>query len=110
MALTVSSCVISRPSPRSVPSICRRYLSFSPSVILRLAIYISQFAITQEIFLSDIIAVAMKLFRFVLILVMALASSTVQAQEQKWIRASSAHFLLFTDTSEAKAQRLLNDL
>jgi TonB family protein len=52
----------------------------------------------------------MKLSRLILVLAFALVSLTAHAQEQKWIRASSAHFLLFTDTTEVKAQRLLTDL
>jgi len=50
----------------------------------------------------------MKVFTFCL--VFCLGTASVQAQEAKWLQASTEHFLLFTDTTEAKAQRLLNDL
>src|SRR2546425_1993574 len=35
---------------------------------------------------------------------------TLQAKEAKWFELSSEHFLLFTDTSEAKGRRLISDL
>jgi len=34
----------------------------------------------------------------------------VYAKETKWFQMSSEHFLLFTDTSEAKGGRLISDL
>src|SRR5262249_46083536 len=48
MARTTSCCVISRPRPRSVPSICRKYRSFSPRVILQLVICILRFVIKSN--------------------------------------------------------------
>src|ERR1022692_5094413 len=43
-----SCCVISRSSPRKVASTKRRYRSFSPSFILRLAIIILQYAMSSN--------------------------------------------------------------
>src|SRR5579863_3093812 len=45
MARTTSCCVISRSSPRSVPSTRRKYRIFSPSRISQSVINISQIAI-----------------------------------------------------------------
>jgi TonB family protein len=39
----------------------------------------------------------------------AVLAAAALAQGDKWFEASSEHFLLYTDTSEAKAQRLLAD-
>src|SRR5260221_420141 len=47
---TTSSWVISRPNPRSTPSTSRRYLIFSPKVILQSVIMILQFAILVKPF------------------------------------------------------------
>jgi TonB family protein len=44
------------------------------------------------------------------LLVFALAAGAARAEDPKWYQASTEHFMLYTDTSEAKAQRLLTDL
>jgi TonB family protein len=45
-----------------------------------------------------------------LVVVFALISwGTTEAQDAKWYQVSTEHFLLFTDTSEAKGEKLLSD-
>ncbi len=43
-------------------------------------------------------------------LLLLFVASSARAQDAKWFQSSTEHFLLFTDTNEAKAQRLLTDL
>ncbi len=45
-----------------------------------------------------------------MLLLMLLAAAPAQAQGAKWFEASSESFLLFTDTNQEKARRLLTDL
>ncbi|MBI4474116.1 MAG: TonB family protein [Acidobacteria bacterium] len=49
-----------------------------------------------------------RLFSATLALMLAVCGSA-QGQNQKWFELSSRHFLLFTDTNEAKGRRLLSD-
>jgi TonB family protein len=44
------------------------------------------------------------------LLLIGFGASSARAQDSKWYQASTEHFVLFTDTSESKAQRLLTDL
>ena len=43
------------------------------------------------------------------LLFLLLRTPAVQAKETKWFEFSSEHFLLFTDTNEAKGRRLISD-
>src|SRR5689334_22319902 len=51
----------------------------------------------------------MRPVRMILAAVLCLAPFELLAQNAKWFEASSPHFEVFTDTSEAKAKRLLVD-
>jgi TonB family protein len=51
----------------------------------------------------------MRFFRLFLVLFVVQASVTASAQEAKWFQISTEHFLLFTDTTEAKGEKLLTD-
>ena len=55
----------------------------------------------------------MKFNRLILVSALVLSAVVARAQgskEPQWFQASTEHFLLFTDTTEVKAQRLLTDL
>ncbi|HEX4997204.1 MAG TPA: TonB family protein [Terriglobia bacterium] len=54
----------------------------------------------------------MKLLRLICAAVFAIAGLATWGwgEEAKWVEAQSPHFLLFTDTTEAKGRRLLEDL
>ena len=50
-----------------------------------------------------------RLLRLALLLVLV-PTPALHAKDSKWFEFSSEHFLLFTDTSEAKGRRLISDL
>jgi|SRR5579884_525563 len=51
----------------------------------------------------------MKLFRLAVVAGLLLMSATAFGQDAAWFRVSSPNFLLYTDTTEAKGERLLTD-
>ena len=48
-------------------------------------------------------------YRILLLAFLLLRMPAIQAKEAKWFEFSSEHFLLFTDTNEAKGRRLISD-
>src|SRR6266849_9846485 len=46
---------------------------------------------------------------FVALTLFLLRVPALQAKDAKWFEMSSEHFLLFTDTNEAKGRRLISD-
>ena len=53
--------------------------------------------------------VPMALAALAALLFMVAQSPSLRAKDAKWFEVSSEHFLLFTDTNEAKGRRLLSD-
>jgi TonB family protein len=52
----------------------------------------------------------MRFLKFALLLCFVLGGGFARAEEPKWVKATSEHFELYTDTSDSKGQRLLIDL
>jgi TonB family protein len=52
----------------------------------------------------------MRFYKLALLLSFVLGCGIARAEEPKWIKATSEHFVLFTDSSDSKGQRLLTDL
>src|SRR5215475_1553610 len=51
----------------------------------------------------------MKSLRLAVFLSLVMTASNLRAEDAKWYQISTEHFLLFTDTSQAKGEKLIAD-